>query len=128
MLRFAPSPTGDMHIGNLRVAILNFLVAKQRGESFLVRIEDTDKARNIEGKDTEIMQILEKFALVHDSVFHQSEHLHMHQTLAIRLLQENKAFVCVCTPDDLERDRERAKEDKVAYRYSGSCHDVDKSE
>jgi len=63
MLRFAPSPTGDMHIGNLRVAILNYIIAKQMGVEFLVRIEDTDKARNIEGKDEEIMQLLEKFAL-----------------------------------------------------------------
>ena len=68
MLRFAPSPTGDMHIGNLHVAILNYLVAQQRDEPFIIRIEDTDKEHNIEGKDTEIMQILEKFALKHESV------------------------------------------------------------
>jgi glutamyl-tRNA synthetase len=117
MLRFAPSPTGDMHIGNLRVAILNYLIAQQRKENFIVRIEDTNKERNIEGKDTEIMQILEKFALNHESVFHQSEHLHMHQTLAIRLLEEGKAFVCTCTEEQLEADS-----------YSGKCFDVDKTE
>ena len=117
MLRFAPSPTGDMHIGNLRIAILNYLVAQQRDEPFIIRIEDGDKERNIEGKDTEIMQILEKFALKHDSVFHQSEHLHMHQTLAIRLLEEGKAFVCTCGEE---------KKDEVPY--SGRCFDVDKSE
>jgi glutamyl-tRNA synthetase len=128
MLRFAPSPSGEMHIGNLRVAILNYLIAQQRKESFIVRIEDTDKARNIEGKDTEIMQILEKFALIHKSVFHQSEHLHMHQTLAIRLLEEGKAFVCTCTEEQLEADRENAKAQKVAYRYSGQCFDVNKEE
>jgi glutamyl-tRNA synthetase len=126
MLRFAPSPTGDMHIGSLRVAILNYLIAQQRKESFIVRIEDTDKARNIEGKDTEIMQILEKFALKHESVFHQSEHLHMHQTLAIRLLEEGKAFVCTCSAEQLEADRASAKEQNVAYHYSGKCFDVDK--
>lgn len=118
MLRFATSPTGDMHIGTLRVAILNYLVAQQRKESFIVRIEDTDKERNIEGKDTEIMQILEKFALIHESVFHQSEHLHMHQTLAIRLLEEGKAFVCTCTEET----------QKVASCYSGQCFDMDKVE
>jgi len=128
MLRFATSPTGDMHIGTLRVAILNYLIAQQRKESFIVRIEDTDKERNIEGKDTEIMQILEKFALNHESVFHQSEHLHMHQTLAIRLLEEGKAFVCTCTAEQLEADRETAKRQKVAYSYSGQCFDVDKTE
>lgn len=85
MLRFAASPTGDMTIGSLRVAILNYLLAQQRQEAFGIRIDDTEKNALIEGNDTEIMQILEKFALIHDSVFHQSEHLHMHQTLAIKL-------------------------------------------
>jgi len=116
MLRFAASPTGDMHIASLRVAILNYLVSQQHQESFLIRIDDTDKARKIEGKDTEIMQILEKFALTHESVFHQSEHLHMHQTLAIRLLEEEKAFVCTCPPEELE-----------TVHYSGKCFDVDKA-
>ena len=96
MLRFASSPTADMHIGDLRVAIINYMVSKQKDEGFIVRIEDTDKERNITGKDTEIMEILEKFALPHDSVSHQSENLHLHQTLAIRLLEEKKAFVCTC--------------------------------
>ncbi len=128
MLRFAPSPTGDMHIGNLRVALLNYLVSQQRNEPLLIRIEDSDKERNIEGKDTEIMQILEKFAIHHESVFHQSEHLHMHQTLAIRLLEEGKAFVCTCTPEQLEADREEAKKNEVTYRYSDRCHNMDKAE
>jgi glutamyl-tRNA synthetase len=128
MLRFAPSPTGDMHIGNLRVAILNYLISQQRNEQFLVRIEDTDVKRNIEGKDTEIMMILEKFALVHNSVFHQSEHLNLHQTLALRLLKEEKAFVCKCTDEELEADREMAKANKVAYRYSGRCEHLTKED
>jgi len=121
MLRFAPSPTGDMHIGNLRVAIFNYIVAKQKDVNFIVRIEDTDKERNIEGKDTEILEILEKFALPHYSVSHQSENLHIHQTLAIRLLEEKKAFICTCTPEQLDADREEAKRNRVAYRYSGRC-------
>jgi len=121
MLRFAPSPTGDMHIGNLRVALFNYIVAKQKNVNFIVRIEDTDKERNIVGKDTEIMEILEKFALHYDSVSHQSENLHIHQTLAIRLLEEKKAFVCTCTPEQLDADREEAQKNKIAYRYSGRC-------
>ena len=124
MLRFAPSPTGDMHIGNLRIAILNYLVSQQKNDQFLVRIEDTDTKRNIEGKDTEIMQILEKFALIHTSVFHQSEHLNLHQTLALKLLKEEKAFVCKCTDEELEADRESAKANKVAYRYAGRCENL----
>ena len=63
MLRFAPSPTSDMHIEHLRIAIFNYMVAKQKDVNFIIRIEDTDKERVITGKDTEIMDILEKFAL-----------------------------------------------------------------
>ncbi len=128
MLRFAPSPTGDMHIGNLRVALLNYLVAKQRNTQFIVRIEDTDKERNIEGKDQEILMILEKFAITHDQLFYQSENLHIHQTLAIRLLEEKKAFVCTCTPEQLDLDRDKAKQDNIAYRYSGRCADMSSGE
>ncbi len=114
MLRFAQSPTSDMYISDLRIAILNYLVSQQRNEGFTIRIDDTDKVAMIEGKDTEIMQILEKFALVHDSVFHQSEHLHMHQTLAIKLLEEGKAFVCTCN--------------EAQEHCSGHCENVDRSE
>jgi len=111
MLRFAPSPTGDMHIGNLRVAILNYLVSQQKNDQFLVRIEDTDTKRNIEGKDTEIMMLLEKFALKHDAVFHQSEHLNLYQTLALRLLKEEKAFICTCN-------------NEKTNHYSGHCENL----
>jgi glutamyl-tRNA synthetase len=117
-----------MHIESLRLAIFNYLLAKQRNEPFLVRIQDTDKARNIEGKDTEFMQILEKFAIVHDQVYHQSEHLHLHQTLAIRLLEEEKAFVCTCTPEQVEADRAEAKKRNIPYRYSGRCLQKAKSD
>jgi len=96
MLRFAPSPTGEMLLSDLWVAVVNYLVAQQRNDKFLVRIDDGDTPKNIEGKDTEIMMILEKFALKHDGVHHQSEHLGIHQTLAIRLLQEKRAFICLC--------------------------------
>jgi glutamyl-tRNA synthetase len=75
MLRFAPSPTGDMHIGNLRVAIFNYIVSKQRDEGLIIRIEDTDKERNIEGKDKEILEILNLFSIEYKSVFYQSDNL-----------------------------------------------------
>ncbi len=64
MVRFAPSPTRDMYISDLRLAILNYIFAKQRDEKLLVRIEDTQKDKNIEGMDSEIMLILEKFGIV----------------------------------------------------------------
>ncbi len=128
MLRFAPSPTGDMHIGNLRVAIINYIVAMQNHTNFIVRIEDTDKERNIEGKDAEILQILEKFSLPYSQLFYQSANLHIHQNLAIKLLDEGKAFVCTCTQDELEYERENAKQNGVAYRYSGKCTNKTKEE
>jgi glutamyl-tRNA synthetase len=128
MLRFAPSPTGDMHISDLRVAILNYIVAKQRGEEFLVRIEDSNTQKNIEGKDTEIMMILEKFAIKHDSLYHQSQRLAIHQTLAIRLLQEEKAFICKCTEQELKEAREIAKRDGVSYRYNDKCQTLAQDE
>lgn len=128
MLRFAPSPTGDMQLDTLRIAILNYLVAQQNNKHFIVRIEDTNVKENIEGKDTEIMQILEKFALKHDSVSHQSEHLHIHQTLAIKLLEENKAFICTCSLELLEKDKEEARINNQAYTYIGRCANRNKSE
>jgi glutamyl-tRNA synthetase len=121
MLRFAPSPTGDMHIGNLRVALMNYIVAIQKGEDFLLRIEDTDKTRNIEGKDREIEEILKKFAIIPNETIYQSDNFPLHQKLAYRLLKEQKAFLCTCTEEELEQNRQIAKEQKRAYRYSGKC-------
>jgi len=93
MLRFAPSPTRDFLIEDLKIALLNYIVAKRRDKKFLVRIEDTPKEELIEGRDTEIMLILEKFGIVHDFLYHQSQHLNIHQNLAIRLLKEGKAYI-----------------------------------
>ncbi len=128
MLRFAPSPTGDMHIGNLRVAIFNYIVAKQRQERFIVRMEDSDKERNIEGKDREILDILQLFSLHPDDVYYQSHNLTIHQHMAIKLLEERKAFACFCTPEELEAEREAANAGKKAYRYSGTCERLSDAE
>jgi len=124
MLRFAPSPTGDMHVGNLRVAIFNYIVAKQRGEEFLLRIEDTDKERNIEGKDKEIIEILELFGIIPDKIVYQSSNFNIHLQMAKQLLQKNKAFYCFCSEDELEIERNKAKIEKRAYRYSGKCENL----
>lgn len=116
MLRYATSPTRDMNIADLREAIINYLYAQKIGDNFIVRIEDIDKKRNIGGKDEEILMILEKFALPHSQLFHQSQNLHIHQTLAIRLLQEDKAFIST-TNESLDKnlDINRLKEDKIAF-------------
>jgi len=128
MLRFAPSPTGDLHIGNLRVAIFNYIVAKQRNEKLLIRIEDTDKDRNIEGKDKEILEILDVFGIKYDKVVYQSSNFHIHQELAKQLLEKQKAFVCFCSEDEIIIEREKAKLEKRPYRYSGKCEFLTKKE
>jgi len=128
MLRFAPSPTGDMHIGNLRVAIFNYIVARQTGKKLIVRIEDTDKERNIEGKDREILTILDLFGIKYDQVVYQSSNFHIHQQLAKQLLDSKKAFVCFCDEEELNYQREKAKIEKRPYRYSGKCENLSKSE
>jgi len=121
MLRFAPSPTGDMHIGNLRVALFNSLLSKQRNEPLIIRIEDTDKERNIEGKDKEILQILGLFGIEYTDVIYQSNNVRFHRAMAIQLLQNKKAFNCFCTPEELDRKRELAKELRKPFRYDDTC-------
>ncbi|MFZ9659678.1 MAG: glutamate--tRNA ligase [Arcobacteraceae bacterium] len=124
MLRFAPSPTGDMHIGNLRVAILNHIIAKQKKEDLIIRIEDTDKERNIEGKDKEILEILGLFAIDYKQVFLQSNNIKYHQQIAMQLLIDKKAFNCFCSDEALENDREKLKSEGKPYRYSGFCENL----
>ena len=124
MLRFAPSPTGDMHIGNLRVAIFNFIVAKQRDEELIVRIEDTDKERNIEGKDQEILDLLALFEIEYSQVIYQSQNVRFHSAMALQLIHEKKAFSCFCSTDWLDKKREEAKAAKKAYRYDDACRNL----
>ncbi|MDO9207980.1 MAG: glutamate--tRNA ligase [Sulfuricurvum sp.] len=121
MLRFAPSPTGDMHIGNLRVALFNYIMSQKRSEPLLIRIEDTDKERNIPGKEDEIIAILALFGITHEEHQLQSNNLRFHRAMALQLLHDKKAFSCFCTPQTLEGKRELAKESKIAYRYDGAC-------
>ena len=124
MLRFAPSPTGDMHIGNLRVAIFNYITAEQRGEDLIVRIEDTDQERNIEGKDQEILDLLALFKIEYSQVMYQSQNVRFHSAMALQLLHEKRAFSCFCSPEWLEKKREEAKEAKKAYRYDDACRNL----
>jgi glutamyl-tRNA synthetase len=124
MLRFAPSPTGDMHIGNLRVALFNYLEASKRGEELIIRIEDTDKERNIEGKDAEIVALLDLFGIKYRDVLYQSKNFKFHSAMAIDLLHRKKAFNCFCTQEELQAKKEAAKEAKKAYRYDGTCENL----
>lgn len=124
MLRFASSPTGDMNIGNLRVALFNYIVSKQRNEDLIVRIEDMDKEKNIEGKDKEILDILGLFGIEYSQVIYQSENVRFHTAMALQLMHEKKAFSCFCSPDWLEKKREEAKKAKKAYRYDDACRNL----
>lgn len=121
MLRFAPSPTGDMHIGNLRVALFNYILSVQTKEPLIVRIEDTDKERNIEGKDKEIIGLLDLFGIKYRDVVYQSDHLKYHRAMAIQLLHEKIAFNCFCCEVTLQAKREEAKADNKPYRYDDAC-------
>lgn len=121
MYRFAPSPTGDMHIGNLRAAIFNYIASLQDKSGFILRIEDTDVARNIEGKGEEIQEILKIFAIKWDQIYYQSKNLKFHRDFANRLLINKKAFCCFCTEEELEAKKQHAKESGVAYRYDSAC-------
>jgi len=121
MYRFAPSPTGDMHIGNLRAAIFNYICSLKDGSGFILRIEDTDVARNIEGKDSEILEILAKFGIKWQTLYYQSKNLKFHRDFASRLLSDKKAFCCFCSAEELAKKKEIAKENGVAYRYDGTC-------
>lgn len=128
MYRFAPSPTGDMHIGNLRAAIFNYLCAKKSGQDFILRIEDTDTARNIAGKDEEIKEILRAFGISWQHFYVQSENLRQHRQMALKLVAEKKAFACFCTSEILEQKKEAAKKAGKAYRYDGACEHLKDSE
>ena len=117
MYRFAPSPTRNLHIGNLRVAIFNYICAKQSGDMFIVRIEDCNKAKNIEGKDQEILDILAIFGISYDALYYQSENFKYHLQFASSLVDKKKAFACFCTQEELKTDK-----------YSGKCLHVSDDE
>ncbi|TXE86345.1 glutamate--tRNA ligase [Campylobacter volucris] len=124
MYRFAPSPTGDMHIGNLRAALINYIKAKQENTDFILRIEDTDNARNIIGKEEEIKDILKKFGITWQHYYIQSENLKFHRQMALKLVSEKKAFACFCTEEELVKKKEEAKNKNQAYRYDGTCENL----
>lgn len=124
MLRFAFNPAGDMNIGDLRVALLNHIVSKQRGEDLIVRIEDTDKERVVEGKDEEMLGILALFDIKYTQVIHQSQNFRFYSAMALQLLHEAKAFNCFCSYEWLDKKQEEAKNSNKAYRYDDACRDL----
>ena len=128
--RFAPSPTGYMHIGNLRTAIFEYLTAKHENGDFILRIEDTDLTRKVDGAIDFIYDTL-KICNIDISEgpnnpgeygpYIQSERLKIYQDYANKLVENGKAYYCFCTEDDLVKMRKKAEEDKVAFLYDGRC-------
>ena len=127
--RFAPSPTGFLHIGGARTALFNWLFARHHGGRFLLRIEDTDRARSTQAAVDAIFDGLKWLGLDHDGepVF-QFARMDRHAEVARRLVAEGKAYHCYCAPDELERIREQQKAEGKPMRYPGVWRDRDPAE
>ncbi len=131
--RFAPSPTGFMHVGNLRTALYEYLVAKSQGGTFVLRIEDTDQERYVEGAVDVIYKTLETAGLKHDEgpdvggdygPYVQSERKDMYLPYAEQLIREGKAYRCFCTKERLEK----IQNETVGGGYDRHCRDLSEEE
>lgn len=120
--RFAPSPTGFLHIGGARTALFAWLYARHYGGSFVLRIEDTDKARSSHGLSHSILGALEWLGIGYDEeVIYQSERKARYADAVTQLLDEGKAYRCYCTPSELEALRAEQIASKQKPRYDGRC-------
>jgi glutamyl-tRNA synthetase len=129
VVRFAPSPTGFLHIGGARTALFNWLFAKHHGGSFRLRIEDTDRARSTPEAVAAIIDGLSWLGLQWDGdIVMQFERAAQHAEAARRLLSEGKAYYCYCTPQELEAMREKARAEGRPVRYDGTWRDRDPAE
>ncbi len=129
VVRFAPSPTGFLHIGGARTALFNWLFARHNGGKFLLRIEDTDKERSTKEAIDAIIAGMEWLELEHDDeIVMQSARATRHAEVAHQLLKEGKAYQCFCTPEELEEMRAQAMAEKRSFRYDGRWRDRDTSE
>jgi glutamyl-tRNA synthetase len=121
-VRFAPSPTGYLHIGGVRTALFNWLFARQHKGTFILRIEDTDQERST---DEAIQAILEGMTWVgldwDEGPFRQTGRMDLYREHAMKLLEQDKAYWCVCTPDELEARRKEALARGHSQRYDGRC-------
>jgi len=129
-LRFAPSPTGFLHIGSLRAALFGYLLTKSQGGKFILRIEDTDQKREVAGATDNLIKILKTMGIEFDEGPHlggkygpytQTERLETYQKFAQELLEKNQAYRCFCSPARLEEMRAQQEKNKQAPRYDGRC-------
>ncbi len=120
--RFAPSPTGYLHVGGLRTALYNFLFARHNKGKFLLRIEDTDQSRLVKGADKEIIKILKEFDLKFDNTpVYQSQRLKIYKKYALQLVEMGKAYYCFCPPERLAKIKEEQIQQKIAPKYDKAC-------
>ncbi len=134
-VRIAPSPTGPLHLGTARTALFNYLFARRHGGTFVLRLEDTDVARSSLAYEQDILDNLHWLGLTWDegpevageaargpyAPYRQMERLPSYAEAAQRLLAEDKAYPCYCTPDELDAERKRLEAAKRPPRYSGRC-------
>lgn len=122
--RFAPSPTGYLHIGGARTALFNWLLAKAEGGVFVLRIEDTDRQRSTQESIDAILEAMDWLGLDYDEgPFFQSQRTEIHLEYINKLLESGKAYYCYCPPEELDRQREAARAAGRKPRYDGTCRE-----
>jgi nondiscriminating glutamyl-tRNA synthetase len=136
-VRYAPSPTGHLHIGNARTALFNYLFARSAGGKFIIRIEDTDTKRNVEGGEQNQLQYLRWLGVDWDEgpdvggpygPYRQTERLDYYRELTDDLMKRGLAYKCYCTEEELEREREEQAARGETPRYSGRCRHLTDAE
>lgn len=136
-VRYAPSPTGNLHIGNARTALFNYLFARHHGGEFIIRIEDTDQKRHVETGEQSQLNNLKWLGIDWDESadvggsygpYRQSERLDYYDPLVDQLLASNRAYKCYCTTEELEAEREAQRARGEMPHYSGKCANLSASE
>ena len=127
--RFAPSPTGALHIGGVRTALFNWLYSKKKGGTFHLRIEDTDKERSKDEHKIQIIKSLKWIGIEHDGeLYIQSTKIKDHIIVANRLLENGHAYKCYCSTEEIEDQKKRAKQKKLPYTYDRKCRELTQSD
>lgn len=123
-VRFAPSPTGYLHIGGARTALFNWLYARRHQGQFILRIEDTDQARSTEASTQAILDAMTWLGMNWDEgPYFQAGRVELHREMVQKLLREGKAYYCVCQPEELEKKRKRALAEGRKPKYDRTCCD-----
>jgi len=126
-VRFAPSPTGYLHIGGVRTALFNYLYARHYRGTFILRIEDTDRSRSTEGFIEAILNGMRWLGLDWDEgPFRQTERIDVYRNYIEKLLKAGSAYYCYCTPEELEQRRKEAIAKGMPPKYDGRCRDKDR--